>query len=53
MPRTQQLYQVQVPHGMRPGDTFQANIGGQIMSVQVPEGSKGGAMIQVMGGGPR
>jgi hypothetical protein len=46
-PPPRQLDQLQVPHGMRPGDTFQANIGGQIVSVQVPEELRASRMIQV------
>jgi hypothetical protein len=41
-----QLYQVQVPLGLQEGDTFEANVGGQIMSVKVPKGLAGGSMIQ-------
>mmetsp|Transcript_415 Transcript_415/g.1012 ORF Transcript_415/g.1012 Transcript_415/m.1012 type:complete len:421 (-) Transcript_415:151-1413(-) len=31
-----QQYDVPVPQGLKPGDMFQANVGGQLMQVQVP-----------------
>ena len=48
-PPRQQLYQVEVPQGMNPGDTFQAHVGGRMTNIHVPKGSAGGCLIQIYG----
>jgi len=43
------MYQIQVPSGVGPGDTFQADIAGQMMIVTCPPQASAGSTIQVAG----
>ena len=44
MPKT---FAVTIPRGMRPGQTFQANLDGQLTVVSVPQGSAAGSELHV------
>ena len=44
MPKT---FAVTIPRGMRPGQTFQANLDGQLTVVTVPQGSAAGSELHV------
>mmetsp|Transcript_15747 Transcript_15747/g.48144 ORF Transcript_15747/g.48144 Transcript_15747/m.48144 type:complete len:175 (-) Transcript_15747:252-776(-) len=49
-PQTQQqMYNVVVPAGVGPGQTFQANVCGVLMNVVCPEGVQGGMEVQIPG----
>ena len=45
----QQMFEVEVPDGVFPGQAFQALIGGQLMLITCPEGAPPGTIIQVAG----
>lgn len=42
-------YEIAVPPGVSPGESFQANVGGVLMNVTVPEGCASGSLIQIAG----
>ena len=43
----QQMYEIEVPSGVQPGQAFQCNVGGQLMLVTCPDGAVAGSLIQV------
>ena len=46
------VYELNVPFGVYPGQTFVADVGGQRMMIQVPPGVPPGGLIQVPGPSP-
>ncbi|KAG8457948.1 hypothetical protein KFE25_012014 [Diacronema lutheri] len=47
-----QMYNVVVPPGVQPGDTFQANVNGVLMNVVSPPGVSSGMEVQIPGPPP-
>jgi len=45
----QQMYEIEIPAGVYPGQAFQASVGGMMMLITCPEGVVAGSSIQVAG----
>jgi hypothetical protein len=45
----QQMYEIEIPAGVYPGQAFQASVGGMMMLITCPEGVTAGSFIQVAG----
>ena len=41
-----QMYQVEIPSGVQPGDEFQVSIAGSLMVITCPPGVGAGSVIQ-------
>uniref|UniRef100_A0A7S2N946 Uncharacterized protein n=1 Tax=Haptolina brevifila TaxID=156173 RepID=A0A7S2N946_9EUKA len=49
MHTTTQMYEIEIPGGVYPGQAFQASVGGQMMLITCPENVAAGSTIQVAG----